>query len=287
VRIALLANPDSGSGKAEGVERALRDRGVRVKRFDLDHRSEAIAFEPERIVVAGGDGSVGAAAALAAQAGVPLAVVPVGTANDFARAIEIPLDPEDAVELAVSGGRIRALDLARADGRPFVNAASAGLSPVAARKANGLKRLLGPLAYTTGALRAGLGAKPISSRVMCDGKPIFTGRAWQVTVACTGAFGGGSDVDADPHDGVLDAVVIEAGSRARLVAHAYGLRAGRVEGQRGVISGAGRVVEVETDGATGFNVDGELVDADRLRFEVEARAFSVVVGLCACPGTSS
>ncbi len=112
----------------------------------------------------------------------------------------------------------------------------------------------------------------------CDGELVFAGKAWQVTVGVTGAFGGGSEVDADPHDGILDVVVIEASSRARLVARAYGMRAGRIENQRGVISASGRAVEIETDGRTGFNVDGELLEAERLRFEVEPRAFEVVLG---------
>jgi diacylglycerol kinase family enzyme len=114
--------------------------------------------------------------------------------------------------------------------------------------------------------------------VHCDGDQLFAGPAWQVTVACTGAFGGGAEVDADPHDGILDVVVVEATSRARLVVHAYGLRAGRIEGQRGVVTGSGRTVDVDTDGRTGFNIDGELVEAERLRLSVEPRAFEVVVG---------
>ncbi len=277
-RIALLANPDSGSGEAGDVERLLRERGSEVARFGLDEAEAALAASPERIVVAGGDGSVGCAAQVAAQAGVPLAVVPVGTANDFARAIAIPLEVEGAAEVAARGVRVRAFDLARTGSRPFVNAASAGLSPVAARKAHGLKRVLGPLAYAAGSLRAGLRARPVDCRVACDGAELYSGVAWQVTVACTGAFGGGAELDADPHDGILDTVVIGAGSRARLIKHAYGLRSGRVETQRGVVSGSGSVVEVETDGSTGFNVDGELVEAERMRFEVRARAFEVVVG---------
>ena len=276
--IALLANPDSGSGEAGDVESLLRERGAEVARFGLDEDEAAAASKPQRVVVAGGDGSIGRAAVVASHAAVPLGVVPVGTANDFARAAGIPLELERAIELAAEGTRTRRFDLARTGGRPFVNAASAGLSPVAARKAGGLKRLLGPLAYTAGALRAGVSAQPVSCRVLCDESELFSGPAWQVTVASTGAFGGGSEVDADPHDGLLDVVVIGAASRARLVRHAYGLRAGGVEGQPGVVSGSGRTVEVETDGSTGFNIDGELVDEARMRFEVEPRAFAAVVG---------
>lgn len=276
--IALLANPESGSGEAAAVARALARHGAQVASFGLDRCDDAVAVDPERIVVAGGDGSVACAAEAAGGAGVPLGVVPVGTANDFARSLGIPQELEAAAKLAVSGRSTRRLDLGRLSDRPFVNAASAGLSPTAARKAHGFKRVLGPLAYAVGALRAGLGAKPISCRVRCDGEELFSGRAWQVTVGLTGAFGGGAEVDADPTDGILDAVVIEAGSRARLALHAHGMRAGELEGQEGVVKGRGREVEVTTDGRTGFNVDGELIEAERLVLKVEPRAFEVVVG---------
>ena len=276
--IALLANPDSGSGEAGEVERLLERLGHDVARFDLGQVAEVAAAGPERIVVAGGDGSVGCAAEAASRAGVPLGVVPVGTANDFARALELPEELEQAVELAADGDHTECLDLGRAGQRPFVNAASAGLSPIAARKAHGLKRALGPLAYTVGALRAGLFANPVEARVEVDGRTAFDGRAWQVIVGVTGAFGGGADVEADPADGRLDLVAIEARSRARLVAHGYGLRAGRVEDQEGVVSATGNRIEVRTDRDSGFNVDGELVEEPALEFTVEPRAYEAVTG---------
>ena len=276
--IALLANPESGSGDAASAETLLRARGAEVRLFALADAEAAAASGAQRIVVAGGDGSLGCAAAAAASAGVPLAVLPLGTANDFARSLDLPDEPEDAARLAIEGERTRSLDLGRMSGRPFVNAASAGLSPLAARKAHGLKRALGRLAYVIGGLRAGLMAPPVSCRVSCDGSEIFAGGAWQVTVAVTGAFGGGAELDADPRDGLLDVVVIEAGSRARLALRAYGLRAGSIERQSGTVTASGREIVVETDGETGFNVDGELVSGARFRFTVEPRAFEVVVG---------
>ena len=276
--LALLANPESGSGEADDAERLLRELGAAVTRFGLEELDAAAALGPDRIVVAGGDGSVGCAAGLAARTAAPLAVIPVGTANDFARALKLPLDQAAAARLAVEGKRTRRLDLGRMGERPFVNAASAGLSPIAARKAHGLKRMLGPLAYAIGGLRAGLSAKPLRCAVSCDGEELFAGKAWQVSVAVTGAFGGGSELDADPRDGILDVVVIEAGSRARLALHAYGLRVGSLERQGGTRTARGREVEVETDGSSGFNLDGELVPGASFGFSVEPRAFEVVVG---------
>jgi diacylglycerol kinase (ATP) len=285
MRLALLANPESGSGEAREVEAALRARAAEVESFGLDEREAVVAWRPARIAVAGGDGSVGGAAELAADLGVPLAVIPIGTANDFARVLELPRDRTQAIEIALRSTRTRALDLAFAadpeapvdDQRPFVNAASAGLSPAAARRARSLKRPLGPLAYALGAARAGLVARPVAGRVVVDGAEVFAGAAWQVTVACTGAFGGGAEVDADPRDGALDVVVIEAASRARLLAHAYALRRGTVEQGEGVRTAEGSTVDVDADGE-GFNVDGELLDARRLRFTVRPRAFAIVVG---------
>ncbi|HEX5910980.1 MAG TPA: diacylglycerol kinase family protein, partial [Thermoleophilaceae bacterium] len=146
VRLALWANPASGGSTDEGeVEDALRDRGAEL----VDEQ------DAERLVVAGGDGSVAPAAERAQELGVPLAVVPTGTANDFARAAGLPDDLEAACELAATGSTIRTLDLGRKDGRPFVTACSAGLAVDAARSASGLKKALGPLAYAVGALHAG------------------------------------------------------------------------------------------------------------------------------------
>jgi diacylglycerol kinase (ATP) len=275
VRLALLANSRSGRGRAPDAERLLREQGVDVHRFPIDDRVNALAWRPERIAVAGGDGSIARAAEAAATAGVPLAVIPAGTANDFARALRLPLDLREACRLAASGHELRQLELARVGRRPFVNAASVGLAPAAARRAHGLKRVLGPLAYSVAAVRVALTARPIACRVRCDGALLFEGRAWQVTVASTGAFGGGSSVDGDPHDGRLDVVVIEAGSRIRLVQHGYGLRAGRLESQRRVRSARAREVDVDTD-ARDFNVDGEVVQVDEARFRVEGRAFELV-----------
>lgn len=278
MRVALLANPESGSGEAGDVGALLEGHGAEVVRFELDRCTEAAGSRPDRIAVAGGDGSVACAAEVAGDAGVPLAVIPAGTANDFARSLELPDELEDACRLAVEGERTRRLDLGRMDERPFVNAASAGLSPVAARKAHGLKQALGPLAYAVGGLRAGLTSDPIRCRVRCDGTERFAGDAWQVTVAVTGAFGGGAEIEADPHDGMLDAVAIEARSRVWLAMHAYGLRGGRIESHDASTTCSGREVVVETDGRGGFNVDGELIEGSCFRFTVERHAFELVVG---------
>ena len=280
MRLALVANDAAGSGvTAEQVAERLRACGADVTAVvGVGEPERAAGTEPDRIVVAGGDGSVGPAAAAAGGAGIPLAVIPTGTANDFARALELPLDLDEACALATDpGARLRGLDLARADGRPFVNAASAGLSVIAARRAHPLKPSLGPLAYAVGALRAGLTARPLDCRVVVDGAERYAGRAWQVIVAGTGAFGGGSQVDAaDESDGRLDVAVLEAGRRAALVRRAWGMRRGDVTDQAGVRHARGRMIEVDGHAAGEFNVDGEVCHLHPARFETGGERFRVV-----------
>lgn len=230
--------------------------------------------------MAGGDGTIGRVAELAGRLGVPLAVVPTGTANDFAAFSDLPHEPDAAAVLAATGNELRPLELGRlADGRPFVNLASAGLSSSAAAHAHGLKGLLGSLAYPLGALRAALTEQPLACSARVDGREVFAGRCWQVMVSVTGAFGGGAEVGAaDPDDGVLDLTVLPAGSRLGLARRAWGLRRGTIAAQGDVRHARGQVIEVELAPRTPFNVDGEVREDGMQRVTVEHRAFELVVG---------
>ena len=106
MRIALIANAASGGGlDPEELAERMRRHGADVRAFGVepDQLEPAAAWGPERVAVAGGDGTLGTAAALAGRLGVPLAVIPTGTANDYARASALPDDPEDACALAATG----------------------------------------------------------------------------------------------------------------------------------------------------------------------------------------
>lgn len=279
MRIALIANPASGNGlDPESLAATMRRHGADVR--PCADPGAAAAVEPERVAVAGGDGTLGGAADVAARLGVPLAVIPTGTANDYARATELPSGLEAACELAATGTRTRPMELGRlADGTPFVNVASAGLAAAAARRAEPFKSVAGPLAYPLGALRAALTERPLACTVHAGGERVFEGEAWQAIVAVTGAFGGGAEIGAaDPDDGVLDATVLPAGSRLGLARRAWGLRRGNIADQRDVCHARGAVVEVSLPPGTELNVDGEVRDGGLERVTVEHRAFELVVG---------
>jgi YegS/Rv2252/BmrU family lipid kinase len=282
VRIALAANRASGGGlDPEPLAAAMREQGADVavyscEREDLERIAES---RPDRVAVAGGDGTVGPVAEVAGRIDVPLAVIPTGTANDFARAYGIPDDPVEAAELAAAGQDTKPLELGRlSDGRPFVNVASAGLASVAARNAQPLKPRLGPLAYGVGAARAATTEAPLEATVRVDGDTVFDDRSWQVIVAVSGAFGGGSGVaEANPDDGRLDVVILPAGSRLGLARRAWGLRTRTIASQRDVEHHRGRLVEVDLPANGELNVDGEIREGGLDRVTVEPHAFRLVV----------
>lgn len=261
VPIEQIADPDCGALE-DGALAALQAEGA-----------------PDRIAVAGGDGSIGPAALCAARLGVPLAVIAVGTANDFARAKRLPLDDlEQACALARDvHARTRHAELGRAGERPFVNAAAAGLSVAAANAAKPHKSRLGPLAYAVGAIKAAVIATPLRCAVSCDRGVCFEGRIWQVVVGVTGAFGGGSEIGVtSAQDGQLDVAVVPAGSRTGLVRRAYGMRTGRLTEQSDVVHRRGATIDVAVAGHPTFNVDGETCRCEPARFTLHPGGFDVV-----------
>jgi len=299
MRIALVANPKSGTAPpprslaqllaADGAQVAITsiqeikaDEEGGLAGHGLAAAVAALSADgpPDRIVVAGGDGSIGLAALVAAEMDLPLAVVPVGTANDFARALELPLELEQACALARDPqAAIRHAELALAGDRPFVNAAATGLSVVAAREARPHKSRLGPLAYAVGALKAAATATPLRCHVRCDGGDCFEGPAWQVIVGATGAFGGGSEIGiTSPDDGLLDVAIVPAGSRLGLARHGYAMRSGRLTRQSDVTHGRAATIEVGVEDAEAtFNVDGEVCRCAPARFSLRPGGFRVVV----------
>ncbi len=156
-RAALLINARSRLGHRASslVSSALRRHGqeldlvVRVRRPSrLRDAVEAILERGvDRIIVGGGDGTLGTVASRLALGPVALGVIPLGTANDFARTLDIPFDLSRAAEIA-AGTHARPIDMARANGSYFLNVASVGLSVATTRLiTHRLKQWFGPAAY--------------------------------------------------------------------------------------------------------------------------------------------
>lgn len=284
-RLILNGKATGNEGVREAVA-ALRERGVQLEvrvtweSGDAErYVAEAIAHGVDTIIAAGGDGTLSEVAETlahreeGADALPSLGLLPLGTANDFATAAEIPDDPLAALEL-ITHAPARPVDLLRidADGKVWwcANVASGGFgTEVTVETDEGLKKVLGGLAYlVTGVSRLGR-IDPIQARVRAPGFE-WTGGFIALGVGNGRQAGGGQVLcpEALIDDGLLDITVIPELSGEVASTFAALVKGGK----RGALEQvAERVqapwVEIEADVPLTLNLDGEPVQARHFRVD--------------------
>jgi YegS/Rv2252/BmrU family lipid kinase len=280
----LIVNAASRSGadafaeardklKAAGIElldaKAVKDpkrMGAAVK--------QAIRKAP-MVIVGGGDGSLSSSVELFMGTETILGVLPLGTANSFARTLGIPLDVEGAIEV-IASGEARKIDVGCIDGDHFLNAAALGLAPkVAESVPHGLKRRLGRLGYL---LWAGWSAANFNAfrLKVDDGKRIHRLWATEVRIA-NGRFHGGMELieSADVESGVIVVQAVRGRSVMRL-GWSYFASALKLEARHQTTREfRGRKMVVATRPSMQVSIDGEL--GASTPFEVSAVPDAVTV----------
>ena len=241
--VYLLGNPVSGRGRGAKalaqIAALLKARGVEIEVLRTCGPTDAIRLArqavesgAELLLVAGGDGTIrdaveGIVSAASARA-TTVGILPAGTGNDLARTLGISTNLERAVEVALAGTE-RELDVWRWNDTPFVNIAGVGLDAAVAGAVNRKFRALhGPLAYLAGALYALPRFQPFPVTLQLpEGE--WSGTVWLAAFASGRCYGGGMQIApaADPHDGLLDIVVVEETSRGELLRQLPGLFSGR------------------------------------------------------------
>ncbi len=241
-----------------------------------------VADGHDMVVVGGGDGTVGCAAGRVAGTDVMLGVLPLGTANDLARTLEIPSDLAGACA-TVANGKVVDIDLGRANGQPFLNVASVGLSVrVTEALSPGLKRRMGPLAYGVATLRSYAGHQPFRARLEFpegDHEPMDLHDVIQVAVGNGRHYGGGNTVSpsAGIDDHTLDIYAILAAGLREHVQIARLLKDGRFLEHDRVRHLTARRVQLVTDPPLSVNLDGEIATVTPTDFTIERNAVHIVV----------
>ena len=177
----------------------------------------AVGLGPDLLIAGGGDGTLSLAARHLVFRDIALGVLPLGTTNNFARTLGIPLGVAGAVSLLASG-KVADVDLGEANGTFFVNLVSVGLSgQVAATVPHGLKRLLGSTAYPLAALARLPGHRPFQA-VITAGDEQRTLTTHQLNIA-NGSFHAGRPItaDASADDRLLLAYSLGSASRSGLI----------------------------------------------------------------------
>lgn len=192
-RVFVVFNPVAGTDDPETlfsmIERGFEEAGwdMACHRTEADEDIEAVTQNAppdayDLVVAAGGDGTVSGVAGGLVNTETPMGIIPSGTGNALARYLDIPMDPDHAVNLLTSSSTTRALDTLCIDDRHYFLSFSVGASAATMRDTGrDQKRQLGFLAYMINAVKKLLGIQPARFRIVVDGS-VFDMRAADVVV---------------------------------------------------------------------------------------------------------
>ncbi|MGW4232720.1 diacylglycerol kinase [Streptomyces sp. NPDC004980] len=232
--ITLFVNPTAGRGRgaraAQPAASALRDAGFSVRTVlgeDADdalrRAREAVAGGTGALIAVGGDGMMSLALQAVAGTDTPLGAVAVGTGNDFARALGLPIrDPAAAGRLAaeaLKAGTARGIDLGRVGGRWFGSVLASGFDSRVNDRGNRMRLVGGRFKYDLAILAELAAFRPIPYRVRLDGGPVREIEATLIAVGNGSTYGGGMRICANAvmDDGLFDVTVVGDCSRATLL----------------------------------------------------------------------
>ncbi|WP_112664383.1 lipid kinase [Microvirga flavescens] len=283
-RALLIINARSRSGaarrdlaiarlKAHGIEPLQKECG---SRHELAPLIAHYADKVDCAVVGGGDGTLNAAAFGVIEAGLPLGVLPMGTANDLARTLKIPFDIDGAVKV-IAAGRTRKIDLGVVNGEPFFNVASIGLSAELARELTGdIKRRFGRLAYALVALKVLMRARPFKATITSETESARV-RTLQIAVGNGRYYGGGNAVEKDAaiDDGHLDLYSLEFRQVWKLALLVRSFRSGEHGAWREVRAVRAQEFDIRTRISRPVNADGEIVTSTPAHFSIRPGAVTV------------
>lgn len=290
-RVVVISNPASGgAASTDELERAVDD-AVDASGADwqvewsptteddpgVGQARDAVQSGAERVIAAGGDGTVRAVLQSVAGSATELAVVPLGTGNLLASNLGLPTGLDAAP--AALGSSTRRLDVATVNDETFAVMAGIGFDAEMIRDANSaVKDRLGSVAYVISAARH-LGRNRVHTTLSVDGSEVWHGRTAMVLVGNCGEVTGGLEVfpDADPLDGRLDVAVLSADSAREWASVLWRLIRGVDQRDELVSRFRGEHVVVDVERPQPYELDGEdRPPARRLEFAIRPDALEVV-----------
>src|SRR5438270_997875 len=290
VKPYIIFNPAAGSVVNEGrtVAQLTRLRPIALAATKKNGDAEKLARTAARsgrryLIVAGGDGTLNEVVNGIARSKHPpqIGIAPLGTGNDFARTLGLPLLVEENIDI-LRAGNTRPIDIVRVEStraRYFVNVATGGFSGVVRKKMTPeIKRNWGPLAYIRGAAAALPKLHAYKTRIVIDDGEELSTAVYNVVIANGRFVAGGLPIapEADPADGLLDMILIPKRSPSEIALLAAEIILGKHFSSSVVIFRRARKIAVRSRPGMWFNVDGELVGSAPAEFQIVPRALNFV-----------
>ena len=260
--------------KAAGIQLIEAHAVTDPKKMDATVKA-AIANAP-MVIVGGGDGSLSSNVDHFVGEDTVFAVLPLGTANSFARTLDLPLDLDGAIEV-IANGRRKRIDLGLIDKDYFANAAALGLSPLIADTVpHGLKKYFGMVGYLIWAVRVAFNFRPFKLRITLDDGSVVNSWATEARIA-NGTHHGGVEL---VEDQALDSgdIVIQAVTGRSVLGLAWSWFATLFKLRRReqtTTEWRGKKMRLEARPAQKISIDGEIAAKTPVMVEVARGAIEV------------
>jgi YegS/Rv2252/BmrU family lipid kinase len=237
----------------------------------------ALAARPDLIILGGGDGTISGLVDFVKGTGAAIAVLPLGTANSFARSLGIPLDIVGAIDVIASGA-LRRIDLGMIDDDYFANCASMGLSPqIAENIPSGLKRWLGRAGYLAWAAFEFTRFHPFTL-IVGEGDTAQRLRVVEVRIA-NGRFHGGTELidEASVDSGAIVVQAVRGHARRRLLRNWVNGALRRDARHEDTVSFSGKSLRIATEPPLPVSIDGEVLAHTPVTARIAAGVIDVMV----------
>lgn len=238
---------------------------------------KALSKKPELVILGGGDGTVSGLVDKLVGKGVVLGVLPLGTANSFARSLGIPLDVDGAID-AILQGQPKRIDLGMIDDDYYASTAAIGLSPqIAETVPHNVKRWFGRMGYLSWAALQFVKFKPFTV-IVGEGADAKRLRAVEVRIS-NGPFHGGTELvdEAGVTSGEIVVQVVKGPTKSRLVRN-WAASVLRLESRKeDTVTFRGKALRVATEPPLPISIDGEVLAKTPVTAKVAPAVIDVMV----------
>jgi YegS/Rv2252/BmrU family lipid kinase len=285
MRVGVVVNPTSEESVLNQVRQGLEMRAAEIVWEETTEgdpgvgQARALVERGVDIVLAvGGDGTVRACVEGLADTDVSLGVIPLGTGNLLARNLDIPLDIDEAIEVALTG-RSEVLDAGVINGEVFTVIAGTGFDAAIMESTESeMKSRIGSLAYVIEGIRH-IADAPISAEIEIDGAEAVKGKWATILIGNLGRLQGGVDLfpDAFSRDGRLDMLALSAETTMEALAAGYAAVTHNDDHSQ-IFRAAGKSFRIQLDRPAPYEMDGEpRPDSTSLEVEVAPDRLNVRV----------
>lgn len=301
----VIVNPNAGRRKGEKdwleIAKLLTDAGLQFTCVFTDAPNHAVKLAKKyieagfrKILVVGGDGTLNEVINgifrqhRFAPDEITIAMIPVGTGNDWGRSFKIPSGYKEAIDVIVRGNTMRQ-DIGKVvytyqdsqKTRFFINMAGMGFDAMVAKKTNKQKAAGkgGPMSYLVNLFTSLIAFKPIVTNILIDNKPVNED-IFSMSIAICQYNGGGMKQapDAVPDDGLFDITLITRVTRMTVLKNIAKLYDGSFVKLSQVKQFRGQIIKIESNPAIYLETDGESLGHSPMTFEILPRCVTVITG---------